>query len=169
MTGVRRVLFRSVGGEAALRDFSALLRFGIQRILIILFPVFLIGVLVAFTVDLVQVKWKPTTKPLRPKFSKLNPISGFKRFFSKEKVVELLKAVIKILLIGYVAYSTLLKESGLLFLLYNIPLVQSVMTMGNIAINFGLKISMIYLLVGFDDLLFTALFPTPQLSTGSYP
>ncbi len=142
----------TVGGEAALRDFSALLRFGIQRILIILFPVFLIGVLVAFTVDLVQVKWKPTTKPLRPKFSKLNPISGFKRFFSKEKVVELLKAVIKILLIGYVAYSTLLKESGLLFLLYNIPLVQSVMTMGNIAINLGLKISMIYLLVGFADL-----------------
>lgn len=141
-----------VGGSAAVMDFSGLIRDVILRLLRILVPVFLIGFIVAFMTDLVQVKWKPTTKPLRPKFSKLNPISGFKRFFSKEKVVELIKAVAKILVIGYVAYSTLKEDAGLLFLLYGIPLLQSVMTMGNIAINLGLKISVIYLVIGFADL-----------------
>lgn len=141
-----------MGGSAAVMDFSGLIRYVIQRLISILLPIFLIGFLVAFVTDLVQVKWKPTTKPLKPKFSKLNPIKGFKRFFSKEKVVELIKSVAKILIIGYVAYSTLKEDLGLLFLLYDIPLLQAVMTVGNIAINVGLKISVIYLILGFADL-----------------
>ena len=61
-------------------------------------PIFGIGVLVAFLVDLVQVKWKVTTKPMKPKFSKLNPLSGFKRIFSMRSLVELLKSVLIIII-----------------------------------------------------------------------
>lgn len=140
------------GGSSAVMDFCGLINDVIRILISILLPVFLIGFIVAFVTDLVQVKWKPTTKPLKPKFSKLNPINGFKRFFSKEKVVELIKSFAKILIISYVAYSTLKEDLGLLFLLYDIPLLQAVMTMGNIAITLGLKISVIYLILGFADL-----------------
>ena len=60
------------------------------RILTILLPVLLVGFAVAFASDIIQVKWKVTLKPLQPKFSKLNPISGFKKIFSKEALFNLL-------------------------------------------------------------------------------
>lgn len=53
----------------------------LTRILSMVGPVFLVGFLIAFIVNLLQVKWKPTTKPLKPKFSKINPVSGIKRIF----------------------------------------------------------------------------------------
>ena len=46
----------------------------IVRYLTIILPVLLIGFIVPFIANLVQVKWAPTTKPLKPRFNKLNPI-----------------------------------------------------------------------------------------------
>ena len=71
----------------------------IGRILLTCLPLFGVAVLFVVAINIYQVKWKPTAKPLKPKFSKLNPISGFKRIFSKDKLVELVKAVLKIVLI----------------------------------------------------------------------
>ena len=48
-----------------------------------------------------------TLKPLEPKFSKLNPISGIKKvMLSKKSAVELVKNIIKLVIVAYVAYST---------------------------------------------------------------
>ncbi|MFK7159772.1 flagellar biosynthesis protein FlhB [Marinospirillum sp. MEB164] len=44
--------------------------------------------------------WNMTAKALVPKFSKLNPISGIKRIFSKNSLVEFVKSVAKVLLVG---------------------------------------------------------------------
>mgnify|MGYP000838280896 FL=1 len=63
--------------------------------------------MVAFLSDVVQVGWKPTGKPLQPKFSKLNPLSGFKRIFSANALVELIKSILKIGLITYICYNYL--------------------------------------------------------------
>lgn len=121
------------------------------NLLIIVAPVFLIGFLLAFICDLVQVKWKPTAKPLKPKFSKLNPISGFKKFFSARSLVELLKAVLKIALIGYVVYSYLRGRVDFIYLLYDISLNQGIALVGDLVINLGIRVSAVYILLGFAD------------------
>ncbi|MBE0505298.1 MAG: flagellar biosynthesis protein FlhB [Marinospirillum sp.] len=48
--------------------------------------------------------WNMTAKALIPKFSKLNPISGIKRIFSKNSLVEFVKSVAKVLLVGTTAF-----------------------------------------------------------------
>lgn len=48
---------------------------------VIMAPLLLIGFLIAFLSDVVQVGWHPTGKTLQPKFSKMSPVSGFKRIF----------------------------------------------------------------------------------------
>lgn len=70
-------------------------------------PIFVIFFLIAFIADLVQVKWKVSGKPLKPKFNRMSPVSGFKRIFSVNSLVELIKAILKIGLISYVAYQYL--------------------------------------------------------------
>lgn len=54
--------------------------------------------------------WNFSTKALGPKFSKLNPISGLSNMFSKNSLVELLKAIAKTVLVGCVAYFVVMKE-----------------------------------------------------------
>jgi len=123
----------------------------ILRVITILIPIFIVVVIVNFVVELVQVKWAPTTKPLAPKFSKLNPIKGFKRIFSKEKLVELLKAVIKLLVIGYIAVSSLVEYIDSLYKLYDMALISALALIGDIAIGLGIKISGFYLVIGLAD------------------
>jgi flagellar biosynthetic protein FlhB len=114
-------------------------------------PFFLFGVLIALVIGIVQVGWKISTKPLEPKLSKFNPISGFKRIFSKESLFNLVMAIIKVVLIGLVAYFSIRGKAEELFILYEISLNQAIALVGNIIINTGLRISVLYLLVGVID------------------
>ncbi len=140
-----------VGGEISVKDFTRLLNSNILDMALIVAPVFAAAFIVAVVADIFQVKWQPTTKPLRPKFSKINPISGFKRIFSKEKLVELLKSLVKLLLLGYMAYSTIKGEFSVLFALFDMDLISAVGVIGDISINLGLKISALYIVIGFAD------------------
>ncbi len=117
----------------------------------IMLPFFLIGMLVTILVNIVQVGWKVTGKPMKPDFNKFNPLNGFKRIFSKDSVFELIKSITKIALISYVAYSSIRKHSDELFLLYDIPFTQAVILVGTIIIDTGLKISLVYLILGATD------------------
>jgi len=121
------------------------------RLIITIAPIFLIGVLVVFICDLVQVKWKPTSKPLKPKFSKLNPLKGFKRFFSLNSFVELIKSALKLGLVGYVAYSYLKDRVGQIYILYDITLNQAIGMIGDVVLNLGIRIAAVYMVIAFAD------------------
>lgn len=143
-----------VGGSISARDFCNLMNSMILRILLIMLPILGIGLVSGFVIEVIQVQWKPTAKPLKPKGSKLNPIKGFKRIFSKDKLFDLLKSVVKLALIGYLVYSTLSKQISQLFLLYDMQLIDAVSLFGNMAIDLGIKISAFYCIVGAADYLY---------------
>lgn len=133
---------------------SGLLKDVIQDMIIIVGPLFAIAFVVAFVGDYVQVKWAPTTKPLRPKFSKLNPVKGMKKIFSVKSLVELAKSVLKIALIVYIVYSTLKDSLGLVFLVYHMPLMQTIANVGEIVIGVGIKISAFYIIIAAADFIY---------------
>ena len=140
-----------VNGQISVKDFCRLLNINITQMALMVAPVFLAGFIIAIVVEIFQVKWKPTAKPLQPKFSKINPISGFKRIFSVEKLLDLLKSLIKIFLLGYLAYSTIRGQFAVLFSLFDMELISAIKIIGDIAINLGLKISAFYIVIGFAD------------------
>lgn len=144
------VIDDSIGGMS-MRSATTVINNTMGIILKIVAPVFLIGVCVALISNILQVKWKVTTKPMRPKLSKINPLSGFKRIFSKNSLFELLKSIAKVFLILYVAYTSIKDHQNDLFLLYDIPLMQVILLVGSIVMDAGLKISLVYLLVGIGD------------------
>ncbi len=137
------------------RNFGAMyLNEAMKRVMLIALPMLAVSFVVGFAVNVFQVQWKPTAKPLQPKFSKLNPINGFKRMFSLDKLVELLKALIKIGVVGYLAYSTFRDKVGIVSLVYGLELFQAVILIGNEVINFGLKVSAVFLVVGVADYIY---------------
>ncbi len=137
-----------------IRYVGHILRLMMGKILLIILPVLAISVLVSFIMDLAQVKWKVTTKPLMPKFNKLNPINGFKRIFSSKTIVELLKSIAIIMVIAILTYMELKGQIGYLFLLYQMDLFDALGFIGNTIINLGIKVSAVLLLIGFADLFY---------------
>ena len=117
-------------------------------------PFFAAGVVVAFLINIVQVKWKVSTKPLKPKPDKFNPINGFKRMFSKDSLFELVKSIAKIALISIIAYTALKSHLDEIFLMYNITLQQAVAEIGTLVIDVGYRISLVYCIIGAVDYIY---------------
>ena len=67
-------------------------------------------------------------------------------------LVELLKSVLIIIIIVYVSYTELKDKFIYLFYLYDITIPESLVFIGNLILGLGLKISAIFLIVGFGDL-----------------
>ena len=126
----------------------------ILQFLLTCLPFFIFGVVVTILVSIVQVGWKVTTKPMAPKLDKFNPINGFKRIFSKDAIFELIKSVLKIGVILYMAYSSIKSHQNDIFILYELPHKRAVALVGDIIINTGLKISIVYLIVGIVDYIY---------------
>lgn len=117
-------------------------------------PVLLIGMVIAFVSDVVQVGWKPTAKPMQPKFSKISPISGFKRIFSANSLVELVKSLAKIGLVVYICYNYLQDKWKLLFLLYDMPLLQALQLTSVIVTDLGIRVAAVYMILAFADYIY---------------
>ncbi len=117
-------------------------------------PILIIAVVIAVLGNMLQQKWMVTSKPLQPKFSKLSPLNGFKRMFSVKQLVELFKSIAMMIVIGVMVYTTVKKEMNLLLTFYDITLYTALSAIGNIVVDLGIKISAVFLVIGFVDLLY---------------
>lgn len=117
-------------------------------------PILLVAIVIAILGNMLQQKWMVTAKPLQPKFSKISPISGFKRMFSVRQLVELIKSIAMISIIMVVVYNTVKSKMNILLTFYDVGLNTALSTIGSIIIDLGIKISAVFLIVGFADLFY---------------
>ncbi len=97
--------------------------------ILLIVPLVIPLVLVALFTPMMLGGWNFSMDSMSPKFSKMNPFSGLKRMFGMQGFVELLKAIIKIALVMFVA-STLFDSyfdqfMGLSKLTLNVAIVKS--------------------------------------------
>ena len=64
----------------------------------------LVAILCAVAATFAQTRFLVATEQLKPKFSRLNPLEGFKRLFSMKSFVETLKNLIKIAILLFIVY-----------------------------------------------------------------
>lgn len=145
---------RLYDGNLPYNYISSTVNNALLTVLVIGAPFFLVGFLIAFICDFVQVGFKPTSKPLQPKLSKLNPISGMKKIFSTRKLFELAKSILKLAIMAVVIISYFNGRTESIFLLYDIPLKQAIGLMGNFIIDLGIRIAAAYMIIAFADLIY---------------
>ena len=81
-----------------------------QNIGLVIMPLLLVLMILGVGANLLQVGFLFTSKPFSPKLSKLNPITGMKKFVSLKALVELLKSLWKIVFIGGISWLVLRAE-----------------------------------------------------------
>ncbi|NMB46794.1 MAG: flagellar biosynthesis protein FlhB [Firmicutes bacterium] len=107
MIGFTREVIGSglAGVEFSLGGMQALQARAVLCILTVAGPVMALALTVGLLGQLLQVGFNITGEPLKPQLSRMNPIEGAKRIFSKRALVELLKACLKIGIVAYVTYA----------------------------------------------------------------
>ena len=90
-------------------DASAIIRTTMFRALVFIVPVGLAAMATGILFTGIQTRFMFKTSRLKPKFSKLNPASGLKKMFSIKSVVELLKGLFKVVIIGVVVFTSIVE------------------------------------------------------------
>jgi len=82
-------------------------------------PMMLVLFVIALLANVLQTGLIWSVEPLAPKASKIDPVKGLGKIFAKRSLVELGKSIFKLIIVGWVAFSTIKEEiPRLLPLLY---------------------------------------------------
>lgn len=149
-----KLIPRYVNDGIETEEFNFLLIETVLNLAIAVAPFLLLGFIVAFFSNSLQFKYQITTKPLQPKMDKLNPINGFKRMFSMNTLVELLKSVVKVFAIGYIAYGVLTEHVEELFLLYDMSVNQGILLMHDVILELLMKICILFCVIAAADFMY---------------
>lgn len=135
-------------------EIMKLVTFLILEVVKMVAPFFIIAILIGVLTTYVQIGFLFTAETLKPKFSNLNPINGLKKMFSVRSVFELFKSIVKVILVGWVAWSSIQAEFTNMMRLMDISIGPLASYMVNTAINVGIKICFTLLLIAAVDYFF---------------
>ncbi|MBU0767857.1 MAG: flagellar biosynthesis protein FlhB [Proteobacteria bacterium] len=82
----------------------------ISRFIILLLPLFTAIFITAILSNIMQVGVIFSSESITPKLSKIDPIKGFGRLLSKQSLMELLKSLLKLAIVGGIAFLTIKGE-----------------------------------------------------------
>lgn len=117
----------------------------------IVLPLFAILIFVGILSNIAQFGFIITPKALEPKFDRLDPIKGLKNLFSKRSLVELVKSIFKIFVVGFVAYLIVKGKIYNIVSLANSDPVTSVVFLGKIVFELAFKIALLMLVLAILD------------------
>lgn len=102
-------------------------------------------------VNLAQVGFVLNGRGLTPDFSHLNPVQGFTRLFSRRAWVELGKTLAKMLIVGWVTYATVLRETQNLPKLLDMGMVDTLKWVGLVTYSAAIRAGvMMLVMAGLD-------------------
>jgi flagellar biosynthetic protein FlhB len=119
-------------------------------------PLILVGMIAGIFANLFQVGVLFTTKPLTPKFDRILPKFGkyFGRIFSTEGIFNLLKSIVKMAIIGGVAFFVIRSKIELLVNLQTASLWTGISTVASLAIRMLIISALLLLALSIPDYLF---------------
>lgn len=119
-------------------------------ILPIILPIMIMGILANF----IQVGFMVTQEPLKPQLSKINPLKGFKRIFSFRTVIETIKNLIIVTILGYVGYGFIRDNYSYIMQMANLRIGAVPASFGKLVISIFSKITIIMVVVALADYLY---------------
>ena len=115
------------------------------------FPVMAAILIIGLGVNIFQVGFTFSTEKIEPKLDKLNPINGFGRIFSKRSIVELIKSIFKIIIIGSFIYMYLKDQIPFMPYLIYFDLGRSLEEIASIIFTMVFKVIAIIIIMGVLD------------------
>lgn len=133
---------------------SQLLTVTVLSILKCALPLLLTSMVLGIISHGVQTRFNVSFEAVRPKFSKMNPITGMKNMFSLKKVVELIKNLIKTILLVALLYNLLKEDIVPVSRMIDMDALNSAAFMLDMVFDLVVKVCMTFGVVAFFDYLY---------------
>ncbi|HHY60123.1 MAG TPA: flagellar biosynthesis protein FlhB [Clostridia bacterium] len=117
-------------------------------------PVFAVALVAGLGANLAQVGFKITPESIKPKLSHLDPIQGLKRMFSRRSLVELLKSLLKIVIVSFIGYRIVSGGFDTLLFLVDMSVWESVEVVAKLVFKVGLGVVAAFLGIAVLDYVF---------------
>ncbi len=117
-------------------------------------PLLLLCVLVAVAATMLQTRMLFSTKAFAFKGERINPLNGLKKMFAFKSVIELVKSILKITVVGYVIFQAAKKELSLLPRLMEMGFQQSIYYTGQVIFRLVIKVGIIFVFLSLADYLY---------------
>lgn len=150
-------IFNGIGNTESLLDPNNLMLNSLKLIMIfsiVMAPILMVAFFSSLVINYAQVGFLFTTKTLKIKLDRLNPIEGFKKMFSKRALVELVKSVLKIILVGYIAIDYGYSQMTRMIKYPGMEPLSVFINFSNLIYGFVLRILGVLLLLSFMDYFF---------------
>lgn len=121
---------------------------------IILLPIFGALLVISITANLVQVGFMFNMTLIQPQLNRINPLEGFKRIFSRRALIEFLKSMLKVIIIGWIVYAEMYKRISLLANLSQYNLMHTVSLVNDSVFDIVQTIGLLLLLIALVDYLY---------------
>jgi flagellar biosynthetic protein FlhB len=119
----------------------------LPKLAIILIVILMTGA----AITLVQTGFLWSTKRKKFDVSKINPLQGFKRLFSSQGLIELGKALLKLGVVAWVAFSFLKGKVNQISWLGNVDLKSGIQSWTDLASSLAIRVGMTYLIIAIAD------------------
>lgn len=107
---MKRIFSNPSLGHATAPDFMQFAQDIILAFIMIVAPLLAVVVIAAVLSNIVQVGFLLSGELIKPKLSKLDPLKGLARLFSMQSVMELIKSLLKLVIVGVTAYFSIRAE-----------------------------------------------------------
>lgn len=126
----------------------------IKVLFIVTMPIMLVMLVIGVLASVVQVQPKITPSIIKPRFSKMNPISGFKQRFGPVAIFETFKNILKMFAVGIPAVLIVWNRRGELLQLGDAePLVAGLVVV-DLTMSIGFRVAGIYVAIAILDYLY---------------
>lgn len=126
--------------------------FGVEVVAKVCLPFFAILFVISIAINAFQVGFYVSAKAIEPKFNKLNFFANFmKTFFNKRKLVELIKSLLKIFVLGYYAWYLVESELDIIVRMTDAEYQDQMAYLGKLVFNISIRLSIIVLVIGILD------------------
>ncbi|MBS3984541.1 MAG: flagellar biosynthesis protein FlhB [Selenomonadales bacterium] len=135
-------------------SFSHLLVHGVSIFAAMVWPLLAAALVLGAIANIMQVGFLWSGDPLKPEFSRLDPLEGLGRMMSTRALFDLAKALGKLLAVGFAAYLGLRGEMQNLLLAGYSEGAGSFALVGRVLYGVALRVGVTYLVIGVIDFLY---------------
>jgi flagellar biosynthesis protein FlhB len=126
----------------------------VQEVAMFLGPIMLVALGAGIAANYFQIGFLFSTESIQFKLEKLDPIKGFKRIFSMRAVVEFLKSILKICIVGVITFFVLWNRMDEILILSQKSIGAALDTLADLTIEMGLYAGGALLFLGLLDYLY---------------
>lgn len=156
---MRAFLVQMIDGVSGISSLQGVMSKSLAKEIILILiktvlPLILTTAVVAILVTGVQTRFLFSSHKIKPKFSNLNPLNGIRKIFAARNLVELIKNILKFIVIGIVVYQVLKSEIGNSSRTLDMSVVQATSWMLSVVMKMIPKVLLAFVAIAFLDFLY---------------